>query len=504
MNTERLSGVILHPTSLPGPDGIGDLGPEAFRWVDFLKGSGCALWQLLPLGPTGYGDSPYQCFSAFAGNPYLVCPTLLLEDGLIKTGDLNQRPNFPDLRVDYGAVIPWKEKLLSIAHNIFLKLKNTRLKNEYEAFIQSCSSWLGDFSLFMAIKKEFGGGSWNNWPEVLRRRDKAALKEFSSLHPDQIDQEIFNQFIFFRQWNAIRQYANVQGIRTIGDIPIFVSSDSSDAWSHPELFWMDKNLHPTVVAGVPPDYFSPTGQLWGNPLYRWSVHKKDGYGWWVERIKATLRLFDILRLDHFRGFAGYWEVPFGEETAIKGQWVPGPGASFFSAIRKTLGELSLIAEDLGEITPDVVALREKFDLPGMKILQFAFSKEASDPFLPHNYSNACVAYTGTHDNDTAIGWYKTATEHEKDFIRRYLACSGDDVSWDMIRSIWSSVADIVLTPMQDLLCLGSESRMNFPSKLGGNWQWRLSSGALDEPLMNRLKEMNSLYGRNNELKRLRR
>ncbi len=502
MIARRLSGIILHPSSLPGPDGIGDLGPEAYHWIDFLKESGCALWQLLPLGPTGYGDSPYQCFSAFAGNPYLVCSTLLLEDGLLRVADLNHRPEFPNLQVDYGAVIPWKLHLLSIAHKNFKKSRKPKLKNEYDAFIQSSRNWLDDYSLFMAIKKELGGGSWNDWPEVLRRRDKEALIKFKSLHLDRIDQEIFNQFIFFHQWNALRQYANGQGIRTIGDIPIFVSSDSSDAWSHPELFWMDKDLHPTVVAGVPPDYFSPTGQRWGNPLYRWSVHKKDGYGWWIERIKATLRLFDILRLDHFKGFSEYWEVPAGEETAVKGRWVSGPGASFFAVMRNTLGQLPIIAEDLGEITPEVAALREKFDLPGMKILQFAFSKDASDPFLPHNFSHHCVAYTGTHDNDTAIGWYDKAPENERDFIRRYLACPGDDIAWDMIRSIWASVAEIVLTPMQDLLRLGSEARMNFPSKLGGNWMWRLPSGAMDESLINRLKEMNLLYGRYNDLNRL--
>lgn len=498
MNSQRLSGIILHPTSLPGPDGIGDLGPEAYRWIDFLKESGCALWQMLPLGPTGYGDSPYQCFSAFAGNPYLVSPTLLLEEGFIKISDLNQRPDFPFDSVDYGKVIPWKLDLLSKAYKRFRKSKNTKIRNEYEAFFQSSSFWLGDYSLFMAIKKEFGGGSWNGWPDEFRRRDASTLRSFSNLHREEVDQEIFSQFIFFRQWNALRHYANEKGIRTIGDIPIFVSSDSSDAWSHPDLFWMDKNLNPTVVAGVPPDYFSPTGQLWGNPLYRWSVHKKEGYGWWIERMKASLRLFDILRLDHFRGFAGYWEVPAREETAVKGRWVPGPGASFFTAIRNALGELSIIAEDLGEITPEVIALREKFGFPGMKVLQFAFSKDASDAFLPHNYSRHCVAYTGTHDNNTAVGWYDKATEHEKDFIRRYLARPGIDISWDMIRSIWSSVADIAITPMQDLFCLGSEARMNFPSKLGGNWQWRMSAGALDDNVMNRLKEMNLLYGRFND------
>lgn len=494
MKFERSSGVILHPTSLPGPDGIGDLGPEAYRWINFLSDSGCSHWQILPLGPTGYGDSPYQCFSAFAGNPYLISPALLLDDKLLTRADLLDRPDFPSDRVLYGEVIQWKLSLLDRAFSRF-KRNSTHLKIEFEEFQAKEAHWLDDFVLFMAIKEANGGGSWEGWPKPLRQREPEAISKFISENEESLFKQKFRQFLFFRQWKNLHKYAKEKGITIIGDVPIFVSYDSADAWSHPELFFFNKRGLPTVVAGVPPDYFSPTGQLWGNPLYRWNYHKETGYSWWIKRMRSALELCDIIRLDHFRGFAGYWEVKFGKPTAEKGRWVKGPGGDFFSTLKQALGDLPIIAEDLGEITPDVIELRDLFHFPGMKILQFAFGNDPDEPFLPHNYPVNCVAYTGTHDNDTSLGWYKKASIQESDFCRRYLARSGEDISWDMIRSIWSSVAVITIAPMQDLLSLDSEARMNFPGRPSGNWFWRTPSSGLNLDLQQRLFELNYLYGR---------
>lgn len=495
MNYKRSSGIILHPTSLPGPDGIGDLGPEAYRWVDFLAGAQCGLWQVLPLGPTGYGDSPYQCFSAFAGNPYLVSPALLMQDGLLKREDFADRPVFSPEEVDYGRVIPWKLTLLDRASDRFQKTADPELKREFAAFQEEQADWLPDFALFMAIKESQGGIGWNQWPKPLRSRDPKALEQFAAKNAGSIQRQILRQFFFFRQWRSLREYAHQQGIQIIGDIPIFVAYDSADAWGNKELFYLDENGQPTVVAGVPPDYFSPTGQLWGNPLYRWDVHRETGYAWWIRRIKSTLKLFDIIRLDHFRGFAGYYEIPYGMPTAEIGTWVKGPGKDIFEKIQEALGELPIIAEDLGEITTDVIELRERFGLPGMKILQFAFGGDPTEPFLPHNYPVNCVAYTGTHDNDTSRGWYDSAPDVERDFCRRYLARSGEDIAWDMIRAVWSSVAIFALAPMQDCLDLPSAARMNMPGRLGGNWGWRMKAEDLSAALQARLKEQNTLYRR---------
>jgi 4-alpha-glucanotransferase len=495
MKYKRTAGIILHPTSLPGPDGIGDLGPEAFRWVDFLAKSGCSYWQVLPLGPTGYGDSPYQCFSAFAGNPYLVSPAILLDQGLLKRQDLADRPLLPADHVDYGPTINWKLTVLDRAFEHFQRSAATSLSSEFEQFQHEQASWLTDFALFMAIKEFQGGGSWDCWPKPFRSRDEKTLQVFVIENAQTIQRHTFRQFLFFRQWTALRKYAISKGLKIIGDAPIFVAYDSADTWGHPELFYLDKDGLPTVVAGVPPDYFSPTGQLWGNPLYRWDVHVHTGYTWWIERIRAACQLFDIIRLDHFRGFAGYWEVPARMATAEVGRWMLGPGASFFEAMGKALGKLPIIAEDLGEITPDVVTLRDQFNLPGMKILQFAFASDPEDAFLPHNYPVNCVAYTGTHDNDTSLGWYTTAPEKERDFCRRYLARAGNDIIWDMIRTVWGSVAFMALTPMQDLLGLDSSARMNYPGRPSGNWGWRIPSGILSDTLCLRLRETNFLYGR---------
>jgi 4-alpha-glucanotransferase len=495
MKFTRSAGIILHPTSLPGPDGIGDLGPEAYRWVGFLKACGFSLWQMLPLGPTGYGDSPYQSFSAFAGNPYLVSPALLLEDDLLIAEDLADRPDFPADQVDFGPVITWKLTLLDRAFTRFQQSASPALKRELAKFQSEEAAWLEDFALFMAIKESQGMQSWDSWPKPLRNRDEKALKKFRKENPDAVQRHIFRQFVFFRQWLKLHAYTNTQGIKIVGDIPIFVAFDSADAWSHRELFYMDAEGRPTFIAGVPPDYFSPTGQLWGNPIYHWDVHKETGYDWWIQRIRATLKQVDIIRLDHFRGFAGYWEIPAGMPTAEIGRWAPGPGEDLFIAIREALHDLPIIAEDLGEITPDVIELRETLELPGMKILQFAFQNDPDDPFLPHNYPANCVAYTGTHDNDTSIGWYHSAPEKERDLCRRYLARSGEDIAWDMIRAVWSSVAAFTLAPMQDFLSLGTEARMNLPGRLGGNWSWRVQPEQLNEKLIHRIREINYLYSR---------
>jgi len=495
MKFERASGIILHPTSFTGSFGIGDIGPEAYRWVDFLKQAGCSLWQILPLGPTGYGDSPYQCFSAFAGNPYLISPTVLLDEDLLHTDDLVDRPKFAENQVDFGAVIPWKLGVLDRAFNRFNNSGSQALKAELEKFKQEQAHWLDDFALFMALKESHGGAPWPTWEPPLRKRDPQALEEVRNNYQVAIQRQIFRQFLFFRQWGALKAYANQHGIKIIGDVPIFVAHDSADVWANSEHFYLDEGGNPKVVAGVPPDYFSPTGQLWGNPLYQWKIHAARGYEWWQQRLSAVLQLVDIIRLDHFRGFSAYWEVPGGEKTAEKGRWVKGPGEDFFREIEKALGDLPLIAEDLGEITPDVIELREQFHLPGMKILQFAFGGDQDDDFLPHNYPHNCVTYTGTHDNDTSWGWYRSAPETERDFCRRYLARNGSDIVWDMIRSIWGSVAMFAITPMQDLLNLETEARMNFPGRPSGNWTWRMPAGALNETLIDRLKEFNNLFGR---------
>ena len=500
MTFPRLSGILLHPTSLPGPHGIGELGPSAHKFIDFLAESESHLWQVLPLGPTGYGDSPYQSFSAFAGNPYLISLDELIVDGLLIPEDLEVMPDWPSDRVDYGALIQWKLSVLECAFNRFTANPSSELQTALTKFSAENAAWLDDFALFMAMKEAHGGGAWGGWPEPLRKREVGALALARATCRDQIARFTFYQFLFYRQWVAVRAHAHQRGIQIIGDIPIFVAYDSADVWSHPELFYLDEQDKPTVVAGVPPDLFSPTGQLWGNPLYKWEVHKIDGYIWWRERLRTTLKVVDILRLDHFRGFAGYWEIPAGSPTAETGRWAPGPGADLFDALvadlRQTTGkfELPLIAEDLGVITADVVELSERYHLPGMKILQFGFSGP-DNPFLPHNYIPNCVAYTGTHDNDTARGWFETAPEDEKNFALRYMNVEGSHFSWDLIRAIWASVAVFAIAPMQDLLDLGTEARMNFPGKLGGNWEWRMADDDLSDELGKKLRALNYLYRR---------
>ncbi len=490
----RTAGILLHPTSLPGRFGIGDLGPAAHRWVEFLGRSGMKSWQLLPLGPTGYGDSPYQSFSAFAGNPYWVSPEALVEDGLLTATDLERTPAFPADRVDFGPVIDWKLRVLDRAFENFRGHRGG-LADAFEAFRARESRWLLDFALFMALK-DAAGTRWIEWDEPVALRRPEALAAARAAHAHAIESHEFRQFLFFRQWQALRDHARAAGIRIVGDAPIFVAYDSADVWAHSGLFELDTHGRPTAVAGVPPDYFSSTGQLWGNPLYRWSAIESTGFAWWIDRLRAVLGMVDVVRLDHFRGFEAYWEIPAGDATAEHGRWVKAPGRELFHALRAALGALPIIAEDLGDISPEVLELRDAFGFPGMKVLQFAFGGPATQPFLPHNHPRNCVVYTGTHDNDTTRGWYeRSATDAERDHARRYLGTSGADIAWDMIRLAFASVADTAIVPFQDVLDLDSRARMNLPGRVEGNWGWRFRAEVATEPLARRLAGLAALYGR---------
>jgi 4-alpha-glucanotransferase len=455
--TARSAGLLLHPSSLPGPFGIGDLGGTAYRWVDALARARQKWWQILPLGPTGYGDSPYQSFSTFAGNPNLLSPEVFLEDGLVLRADLEGMHLPPD-RVDYGPVMQYKDRLLTRAWQRFGSGAAPGLRPQLEEFNAQNAHWLDDFALFMAVKDAREGANWQHWPRDLVEREPAAVHRARHDLADAVGRYKLSQFLFFRQWKALKRYANERGVRIIGDMPIFVSPDSADVWSNPHLFLLDEHRRPKVVAGVPPDYFSATGQLWGNPLYDWQALKQTGYAWWVDRLRATLELVDLVRLDHFRAFESYWEVPVDAPTAQTGHWVKGPGADLFETLRRALGGLPLMAEDLGLITKEVEELRAQLRLPGMRVLQFAFGEGGGHAFLPHNYERLTVAYTGTHDNDTTRGWYASAPENVRDHVRRYLARDGRDIAWDFIRLAWSSVADCAIAPLQDVLDLGSEAR----------------------------------------------
>jgi len=512
MELIRSSGILLHPTSFPGPYGIGELGEAAYKFIDFLVESKQSLWQVLPLGPTGYGDSPYASFSSFAGNPLLINLDKLVEAGHLSPADLAGLPNFPLDKVDYGWVIQTKFPLLEKAARRFLSWADQNQKAAFEAFCLEQADWLDDFALFIAVKEVFEakakaagifGAMWSNyWDKDIALRRPEAVVRWQKEKAEAMAIKKVWQFFFFQQWREVRQYAHERGVRIIGDIPIFVAPDSVDVWANREFFLLDQNGQPTVVAGVPPDYFSPTGQLWGNPLYSWATMAARQYDWWVKRIQGTLRLVDMLRIDHFRGFEAYWEIPATEKTAINGQWVKAPGLDFFTAVEKALGELPIIAEDLGVITGEVIALRERFKFPGMKVLQFAFDlgeaggAGAVNPFLPHNYNRHAIVYTGTHDNDTSRGWYEKRSAGEKDLVRRYLGRPDADIVWDFIRLAMASTASYAIIPFQDVLNLGSEARMNTPSTVGDNWDWRYRSEVLSERLAGRLREMVELYGRN--------
>jgi 4-alpha-glucanotransferase len=500
----RASGILLHPTSLPGPYGVGDLGGEAHRFVDFLAGARQTLWQVLPLGPTGYADSPYQCFSAFAGNTLLINPEQLVRDELLDESDLAGVPSFPAERVDYGAAIEFKNQLLRRAFGNFAGERGAHLRGEFESFCRRESRWLEDYALFRALKDERGGVAWTEWEPEIARREPGALDAARGRLREQTTAQKFYQFIFFRQWEALKAHCRERGVRVVGDIPIFVAHDSSDVWASPHLFKLSEDGRPRVVAGVPPDYFSRTGQLWGNPLYDWDAMRRDGFAWWIERVRATLRVVDVIRIDHFRGFAASWEIPGGDKTAERGRWVNAPGLELFNAIRDSLGELPIIAEDLGVITPDVHALRDAFGFPSMRILQFGFSEP---PHLPHNYARNMCVYTGTHDNDTTVGWFNSRAgvgstrtaeqiERERRYCMDYLATDGREINWDFIRAVFASVADTAIVPLQDVLGLGSEARMNLPATTDGNWAWRFAPGALADEHRDRLKNFSELYDRN--------
>jgi 4-alpha-glucanotransferase len=500
MNDLRQSGVLLHPTSLPGRFGIGSFDRAAYTWVDFLAATRQSLWQVLPLGPTGYGDSPYQSFSSFAGNPYLISLEDMFDEGLLDPRLLENAPDFPAGHVDFGAIYQWKVPLLRQAADDFAEKGGRVHQTQFAEFCGANAQWLDNFALFMALKDAHNGTPWIEWEMPLRSREPRALAQATRDHAAAIYSHKFNQWVFFSQWSQLKAYANEQGIQIIGDIPIFVAMDSSDAWTNPQEFFLDETFQPTVVAGVPPDYFSATGQLWGNPLYRWETMARNGYAWWLRRIRASLTLYDQVRIDHFRGFCAYWEVPAGEPTAVNGRWVEGPGADFFTVVQRELGDLPIIAEDLGEITPDVIALRNQFNLPGMKILQFAFSTDATDKFLPHNYRPNFVVYSGTHDNDTSRGWYEqSATDHERDFFRRYLRTDGHDPAWALLDAAWRSTAIVAIVPLQDILNLGSEARMNLPGRAEGNWTWRFLPEQLTEEIAGRLLEATTIFGRDPEL-----
>ena len=505
MSFPRTSGILLHPTSLPGPFGIGDLGKEAHRFVDFLADAGLKLWQILPFCPTGYGNSPYQGLSTFAGNPLLISPEQLVENGFLEPSVLERVPPFPTSRVDFDAVISFKTDLLKKSFDFFEGKATPPARQDFEDFISHNASWLEDFALFMALRERQCLILWNQWDEDIRLRKPDALQYWRQRLAPEISYHQYQQWQFFKQWDELKEYCHERGIKLIGDVPIFVALDSAEVWSRPEMFFLDQECQPTVVAGVPPDYFSKTGQLWGNPLYRWDAMKKDGYTWWVERLKAAHNLVDIIRLDHFRGFEKYWELPADEKTAINGRWVPGPGADFFLTVKKALADLPIIAEDLGIITPEVHSLRDQLDLPGMRVLQFAFgSPSGKDPYRPHNYPRHCVVYTGTHDNNTTIGWFREAEVTTKDkeaMIKerqralKYLDTDGFEINWDFIRLALMSIADTAIIPLQDVLGLGSEARMNTPGVTAGNWLWRFTWDMLTDSMQDRLKEMTEIYGR---------
>ncbi|MGC2745773.1 MAG: 4-alpha-glucanotransferase [Candidatus Angelobacter sp.] len=506
----RSAGILLHPTSLPGSYGIGELGTEALRFCSYLRDAGIKIWQVLPLNPTGYGDSPYQSLSAFAGNPLLISLETLVEQGWLTREALQSTPDFPAGRVDFSAVIPWKFKLLRKAASHFFTFARSEVIAEFENFISENRAWLDDYALFMAAKDAHGGKLWTAWDPDLAARADSALAKWKENLSSEIAAYKFWQFEFFRQWKKIQQECDRRGIRIMGDIPIYAAHDSADVWVHREKFWLDEKGNPLKVSGVPPDYFSATGQLWGNPLYRWDLMKKEGYRWWIERLRASLKMFDMVRLDHFRGFEAYWEIPAGEPTAMHGKWVKGPGGELFQALTDALGPLPIVAENLGVITPEVEAIRKQFEYPGMAILQFAFSTDPQAPtFRPHNYERNLVAYTGGHDNDTMCGWWRsgvaqstrTQAEVKKEYAdaQNYFGVSAAqldrEVNWIFIREVMKSVANTVLFPMQDVLGLGSEARMNTPGTLGGNWTWRLAPDAFREADQCRLKALADIYDR---------
>jgi 4-alpha-glucanotransferase len=493
----RASGILLHPTSLPSPFGIGDFGSGAYQFVDFLAETRQQLWQILPLGPTGYGNSPYLCYSALAGNHLLISPEKLLEKGWLSETELSSVPDFPSHRVDYDRVRAWKMPLLRKAYQRFHENLDPDTEGQFHHFCESKSHWLEDYALFMSVKQAHHDSSWHAWEEGLAHRHPSTLDYWRNLLADEIEFHKFLQFEFFRQWKEIKQYANDRGIQIFGDIPFYVAHDSADVWANPEIFNLNpETCQPSVMAGVPPDYFSETGQLWGNPTYNWQKLREQDFAWWVGRFQEILEYVDWIRIDHFRGFAAFWAIAEGETTAMNGQWVESPGEEFFQYLGEKLGQLPIIAEDLGIITPDVEALRDKFGFPGMKILHFAFGSGTDNPYLPFNCNRNSVIYTGTHDNNTTLGWFEEISHEERQNVIRYLGeLSSEGMPWDLIRLALSSVCDRAVIPLQDILELGSESRMNLPSQPEGHWEWRYHADGLTQERKDRLRNMTEIYGR---------
>ncbi len=496
MRFPRASGVLLHPTSLPGPHGSGDCGPAAYHFVDWLVSAGQSLWQILPLTGIGAGNSPYASDSAFAGNPLLIDLQELMQQGWLRAAEIEAPQGVSAHRVDFAVVQPFRMQRLAMAATRFLaRPAQDEPHLQFELFCQQHRSWLDDYALFMALSEAHGFASWCDWPQPLKRREPAALALGAAQHADRIAFWKFCQWCFFRQWLALKAYANGRGVQIIGDVPIFIGHHSAEVWANQDLFQLDAHGLPTAVAGVPPDYFSATGQRWGNPLYHWARHAGDGFAWWVQRLRLVYELVDIVRIDHFRGFASHWEIPASEATAINGQWRPGPGAELFKAINAALGPMPVIAEDLGMITPDVDALRRTLRFPGMRILQFAFGSGASNGYLPHHHEHDSVVYPGTHDNDTCIGWWNSAAEHEREHARDYLDTDGRDMAWSLIRSACASVADTAIYAMQDVLSLPGDSRMNFPGQSEGWWEWRMQWSQVQAWHAQRLASLCRLYGR---------
>jgi 4-alpha-glucanotransferase len=506
MNRRR-AGILLHISSLPGPHGIGDLGPAAYAFVDALERAGQTLWQVLPIGPVGYRGTPYQSPSSFAGNELFISLEELEEIGLLAAGSLAEATVFSTTKVDYDRVASWKRRRLLDAYGRFGALADAATKARFKNFCDAEAAWLDDYAMFTVLKDRHDGAAWTSWEAPFVQRKPAALKEAREKLGEAMEAERFIQFLFAEQWKALKKYANEHGVQIIGDVPIFVAHDSADVWANQELFYLDKAGRPTFVAGVPPDYFSATGQLWGNPLYRWEVMAETGYLWWIERLRQSFHDFDLLRIDHFRGFESYWEVPGHATTAIDGRWTAGPGIALFRAAEKALGPLPLIAEDLGVITPEVEALRKELGAPGMKVLQFAFGTESNAKnYLPHNYERNYVVYTGTHDNDTTVGWFLTEAEPgglrtqddldaERARALAYLGSDGRDIAWDMIRAALASTADTAIVPLQDVLALGNEARMNLPGTAEGNWSWRFAEDQFLPDMERRLRSLTEIYER---------
>ena len=509
MTFQRASGILLHPTSLPSQFGIGDLGETAYQFIEFLSRSGQRLWQVLPLGPTGYGNSPYMSYSAIAGNPYLISPELLTKQYLLQEEDWKDRPEFNQDRVDFGMVMPYKRKLLELAfdrfkqgyvdqdpkhhHDLYL------VQEQFKKFCYEESEWLEDYVLFMALHEQNPDITWNNWEPAIAKREPQALQQKREELHNQIEFHRFLQFIFFDQWLRLKQYANLRNIKIIGDIPIYVSHNSVDVWANPENFALDPETYEvSMMAGVPPDYFSATGQLWGNPVYNWEYLKKTDFAWWIDRFRFLHRYVDIIRIDHFRGFESFWQVPAGEETAVKGEWELALGAEMFTKLNEVMGELPILAEDLGVITPEVVKLRDDFSFPGMQVLLFAFGGDPTNFHLPHHYRQNSLVYTGTHDNDTAVGWWQRSSRQEKELFYKYVVgfASGEPINWALIRMAMASVAVIAIAPLQDVLGLDNSGRMNVPGTATGNWGWRYSDPhILNQDLSDRLLEVTQMYSR---------